>query len=310
MPILCPECGGETVDADFCDHCNAELSAPAPADVPESCPLLVAGERLTGRQRQRLTTPQAAVVVTAEDGQVWRLHWISRAEFPRWFPLIEERARHGADILPYCREIDDANGLWLAAACRGRPAQPWWTERCRNPLDEVRRLHEFAQPLARTLTELHEQNLVWLNFDPEEIEEVPTDTGSFRLCPTNLDLQVFPVGQVPKRLMVNPAFAAAEICRAQTEQIGPGTDVFHLGVFCYYWLARLLPDGFSGEGLEAFSFHLPPLRIFAHDLPPGLAHFLSRALAVDPRQRPPTPAAFMADLDEVIESIEKRWGAK
>jgi serine/threonine protein phosphatase PrpC len=310
MSIICPECGGESLDVEFCDLCNADLSPPGAVQVPETCPLLPDGERLSDRQRQRLARPEAAVVVTAEDGQVWRIHWLGRDDFPRWFPLIEERAQRGAGVLPPCRHIDDPQGLWLAVACRGRPAQPWWTERARDPLEELRRLREFVEPLARTLTQLHEQNLVWLNFDPEEIEEIPAQTeGSFLLCPTNLDLQVFPAGHFPQRLVMTPSFAAPEVFLASPEQIGPATDVFHLAMFSYYWLARLLPDGFAGEGLPAFAFHMPALRIFVHDLPPGLEAFLTRSLAQDPEQRPASPTKFLAELDETIRQIEHRWAS-
>ena len=70
MAIICPECGGESVDLEFCDLCNADLSPPTSEQVPESCPLLPTEDRLSGRQRQRLARPEWSIVVTAEDEQV------------------------------------------------------------------------------------------------------------------------------------------------------------------------------------------------------------------------------------------------
>ena len=52
------------------------------------------------------------------------MHWLGRASFRRWFPLIEERARRGVEILPPCRQIDDPPGVygWRFLAAAGRPS--------------------------------------------------------------------------------------------------------------------------------------------------------------------------------------------
>ncbi len=71
--------------------------------------------------------------------------------------------------------------------------------------------------------------------------------------------------------------------------IGPRTDVFHLALFAYYWLARMLPHGFAGEGLAAFDYQLPKLRTYAPGLPLGIAPVLARAMALDPGERHATP---------------------
>ena len=148
----------------------------------------------------------------------------------------------------------------------------------------MRRLYQFAQALAETLTELHENQPCLAQFRPRLSRGNPralagdeaSGPGSFRLCPTNLDLQVFPVGYLSATADREPGVRRAGDWPGHAEQIGPATDVFHLALFCYYWLARLLPDGFAGTGLQAFSFHMPALRIFFHDLPPGLEDVLRR----------------------------------
>src|SRR5207245_10667167 len=63
------------------------------------------------------------------------------------------------------------------------------------------------------------------------------------------------------------------------------SNVFHLALFAYYWLAGRLPEGFNGRGLEAFGFTLPPLRTFAPNLPPGIAQVLDQGLALEPARR-------------------------
>jgi protein phosphatase len=89
--------------------------------------------------------------------------------------------------------------------------------------------------------------------------------------------------------------------------LGPATDVFHLGMVAYYWIARLLPVGFFGQGLEAFGHRMPALRIFAPALPPGIASVLERALAPSPADRLSRPADFCGALAAAIDRAAKRY---
>src|SRR4029078_11322405 len=109
------------------------------------------------------------------------------------------------------------------------------------------------------------------------------------------------------RLRFRPAYAAPEICRAQAEQISPRTDVFHLALFCYCCIARLLPSGFAGAGLESFDFHFPAPRTFSPSLPPGLGDVFVRNLAIDPLARAQSPSDFMGALSGALAKIYHRW---
>src|SRR5262249_49924597 len=91
--------------------------------------------------------------------------------------------------------------------------------------------------------------------------------------------------------------------------LGPATDVFHLAAFAYYWLARLLPPGFMGAGLEAFQFAFPPLRTFCPALPPGVVPLLARGLEPEPGKRFPTPTACAAELRAALDRAERRAAA-
>jgi serine/threonine protein phosphatase PrpC len=148
---------------------------------------------------------------------------------------------------------------------------------------------------------------VWLTFDPREIEFLPaSQAAAARVRFTNMDLAIYPAGRAPEQLRVNAKYAAPEVSRFRAAEYGPATDVYHLGLFAYYWLAKLLPEGFCGSGLEQFGHALPPLRVFAPELPPGVAPVLSRALAVDPARRFPTPDAFRTEFHAAVERAARR----
>ncbi len=319
MAITCPVCGKGSCDQEFCDHCNADLSPPPVLSAPSACPFLPAGLELTAEQVSILSRPDAAVVVQGED-RCWRVHWLAPAVWEDHRQSLAERSSLGLATLPSCRVLQDGVGTWVAAETNGVPAQPWLTPAETDPIAELHRLLRFLQPLAEALSELHGHGLVWLTFDPRALEEVPPleeeepdppqpPKAGPRLRVTNLDLGVFPAGRCPERLPLKPAFAAPEVCRFQAADLGPHTDVFHLALFSYYWLAGRLPHGFSGAGLEAFHFRLPLLRIFAPNLPPGISPVLLRGLAVDPRQRQATPAEFCHQLQQAVERAEERWRA-
>jgi serine/threonine protein phosphatase PrpC len=309
MAVVCPACGGTTLDAEFCDHCNAELTPRAAAAAPTTCfltqDLTVA---LTPFQVEALAHPEAAALVETS-GQRWRLHWISQTDWPARSAALQLRVNQSCAALPPCRLIEDQAGVWLAAEVQGRRTAPWE----QMPADPRERLHslvDFLGLLAAALEELHAADLVWLTFDPAEmelLEGVPPAPARLRF--TNLDLRVFPARTNPERLEVLPTFAAPEVCRFQVDELGPRTDVFHLALFAYYWLAGLLPGGFAGRGLEAFAFAVPPLRLYAPSVPPGVARALAPALEIDPGRRYACPSEVAAALRHALEEADRRWDA-
>jgi serine/threonine protein phosphatase PrpC len=310
MPVVCPSCGGTSQDVEFCDHCNVELTSPASPLAPIACPLgpdlLVP---LTPEQGAILSHPAASVLLETPE-QLWRVHWIGSADWPILRPFLAARQALSCSCLPPCRLIEDQGGVWLAAEVAGRPAEPWRDGLATEPRERLRQLVEFLEPFAAALEELHAAGLVWLSFDPGALELLETEETGRRLRFTNLDLRIFPKGASPERLEVSTAYAAPEVCRFQVEDLGPRTDVFHLGMFAYYWLTdKLLPAGFAGSGLEAFGFALPPLRVFAPDLPPGVAPVIARAVEVEPARRTGSARAFWDALREALHEAEDRWAS-
>ena len=126
---------------------------------------------------------------------------------------------------------------------------------------------------------------------------------------TNLDLRVFPFGQCPDDLRTKAAFAAPEIARFHAEDVGPRTDVYHLALCCWYWLARMLPDGIPGAGLDAFHHELPPLRIYAPMVPEGIETVLRQGLALIAAQRFTSPSGMVEALREAVQRARtrRRW---
>src|SRR5262249_26714796 len=90
------------------------------------------------------------------------------------------------------------------------------------------------------------------------------------------------------------------------DDVGPRTDVYHLAMFTYYWLARKLPDGLPGTGLESHDFVLPFLRMFAPRMPEGIVPVVMRGTELQPRDRFATPQAFVHALDEAIINAYRR----
>lgn len=302
MAVLCPACGKTSRDPEFCDHCNADLRPQAQnAGCPPTCPIGEGGLPLTPQQQAALSRPEASILVQETD-KWWRVRWLPYSAFPRWWAAIQERLHFNSiTVLPNCCVLEQPDGAWVLAETTNRPPGPW-AERGQDPYEENRRLLCFLHPLADALEEMHEHGLLWLTFDPRHLEEGPD--GSLRLA--NLDLCVYPHGEVPDWLPLKASFAAPEVVRFRPGDIGPRTDVFHLGLFAYYWLAGLLPDGFPGEGLDSFRHKIPPLRVYAPRVPVGITRVLAQALALDPARRFASPRDFVAALEEAVDHAEQR----
>jgi serine/threonine protein phosphatase PrpC len=238
---------------------------------------------------------------------MWRLHWIAADLWPVYQAGVEARCRTQCPALAPCRVVEDEGGRWVIASASGQPAHPWLKPAADHVFGELRRLADHLDQVSSTLDALRQAGYQWLTFDPRELEYGPLD-GCLQV--TNLDVQLFPIGHCPAEVQFNARFAAPEICRFDGAQLGPGADVFHVAMLGYYWLARLLPGGFVGRGLEAFSHQVPPLRIFHPLLPGGIAPVLSRGLACQPRDRFTSPADLCAALRRAIDAAVERDGSR
>lgn len=313
MSVLCTTCGKQSQDPEFCDHCNADLGKAGQSLPPERCPLSADGTPLTTEQRHALLFPESSILVRGEEC-LWRVHWIAARDWSERSKQIEKRLALQIPALPGGRLIDDPQGRWLAFETRdGTP--PWEQAPLDDPLAELQRLSPWLHSVVHAVESLHQNSYLWLNFDPNALEDTgpldplaesltSSDRRSLRI--TNLDLELFPFQSMPERVRVHPHYAAPEVVRFRVDDIGPRTDVFHLAMLAYYWLAGQLPDGLPGNGLESCDYTLPAVRVFAPHLPEGIHPVLVRGLALNPRHRFPTPRAFAHALDEAVINAYRR----
>lgn len=308
MSVMCSMCGRESQDREFCDHCNADLGTAGQSLPPESAPVCGETVPLTLEQRHALLFPEASVRLTAGE-RGWRVHWISDIDWRDRSKKLENRLALRIAALPPGEILEDSCGRWLIFETPKEPSVPWHSSPSDDPLDELKQLSACVHSLVHALESLHQNSLVWLNFDPNMIEDVGTlgadndesASADWRLLRiANLDVDLFPFQSMPDRVRVHPHYAAPEIVQFRVDDIGPRTDVFHLGMFVYYWLSRQLPDGLPGNGLESFGYALPFLRIYAPNLPLGVVPIVARALSIRPRDRQAGPRALAHALDEAI----------
>lgn len=314
MSVQCSTCGKESRDHEFCDHCNADLGRAGQSLPPERCPLSAAGAALTAEQRHLLLFPESALLMPA-DGRIWRVHWISNYDWRERGSQIEKRLAARLPSLPQGRLSAEANGRWLIYEHAPATPPPWRQPPLADPLEELRRLSAFLHSLTAAMEPLHQQALLCLNFNPHAIEEIgPLQTAPEQSASsdwralrfTNLDVELFPFQAMPERVRVHPHFAPPEVVQFRVDDIGPRTDVFHLAAFSYYWLARLLPDGLPGAGLDAYDYALPHLRVFAPHLTEGVGPVIARGLAPEPAERQPSPQAFTHAIDDAIVNACRR----
>jgi serine/threonine protein phosphatase PrpC len=269
---------------------------------------------LTLEQRQALLFPEASVVLEA-DGRSWRVHWIAERDWDELGDQVEKRLALKLAPLPAGQVIDDPQGRWVVFELARANPPVWQQPPLDDPLAELQRLSACLHSLVHALEPLHQNSFLWLNFDPNAMEDAgpldaprewTTSADWRRLRFTNLDVELFPFQSMPERVRVHPHFSAPEVVHFRVEDVGPRTDVFHLTMFAYYWLAKKLPDGLPGGGLESYDYAPPFLRTFAPLLPVGIVPVITRGLAPSPRDRFPTPQAFVHALDEAIISAYRR----
>jgi protein phosphatase len=216
--------------------------------------------------------------------------------------LVRQRARLANPLLPVVQVFEVVGGNALVLASRMPGGQAVVSDSSISSDEHLEILTEECRLLAQALEGLHAGGLAWLEFNPGCLE-----TADSRLQITNLDLQVFRQGVLPENLVPSRLYSPPEILFYQAEQIGPATDVFQLAAHLYYRLAGLHPQGFPGDGLPAFDFAFPPLRIYCPWLPAGISPLLERALARETTARFATPGELAAAFDDACRAARSRW---
>jgi serine/threonine protein phosphatase PrpC len=304
--VRCPHCQYESTGRFFCERCHQLLPVTFQAALPPS-----------------LALPDGNTVDCSSWGGVWpadawtprpavwgdrscRVYAINRTWWRGASAVVAERAALSLEVLAPLAVVPVGEAaVVVAGALDG--ARPALLDPDPPDADAFARLDSAlaaCRLLERALTPLHAAGLVWLGFDPARLD---VSGDHVQIC--GLDLQSFPVGRLPSNLRHPPAYGAPEASAFRDEDIGPATDVFHACLYLYYRLAGLLPCGFAGQGLEAFDFDLPALRIYRPDLPVGIAPVLERGLMRDPRERFTSVAELYEALERAIGRARLRQGS-
>lgn len=300
----CPVCGLSNVVNNVCQTCDTDISKLITAPPPNTCPLADSQiAALTLEETSQLKNPWDSLVVTTNDQRHWRIHWIPEQVWHFWQPHVHHRLSCHCAALPEPQLITMPSGQWLACEISNRDVSPWTGEKSTTIMEDLRHMQNFLLQLAATFTALHETGLVWLNYHPQFLEW--SRDGKHFVC-KNMDIMAFPTGRNNRYVLVHPSYVAPEIWNLQETRLTHQTDVFHLGLTAYYWLANLLPDGFAGRGLPAFHFQIPPLRPYCPHLPTRIESCLRNCFSRLETSRPPTIQAFLDDLDYAIGKCEQR----
>ncbi|HET6879546.1 MAG TPA: protein phosphatase 2C domain-containing protein [Pirellulales bacterium] len=296
------------MDEEFCDHCNREICSDTigVASIP-SCLTFESGIQLdcSGWNQQWPSDPYDWLEAAA-NGRRFRLHGINPKDWRDVADDVERRRDVRLGVLSQIQIAALDGGAFVAA--EAMPGARRTSQESVPARDEeawpvsLDLLVDHCAKLVAAMAELHEAGYVWLNFDPNAIQ-----LGEAGSQITNLDLAVYQKGSCPPSLRISPAYSPPEVCNFIGENIGPATDVFHLAMFAYYWLAGLLPGGFPGRGLQAFDFAVPPLRIYRPGIYPHVTPAIERGLARDPEKRPATVGVFLAELREAVDLAKSRY---
>ena len=301
MALVCPRCGKLSADVNTCEHCRADLgNLPYP---PETCPVPNGQLLLSEDERRSLNDPEAYLLLPGDPGSDepwWRVRWLQDGAADDWRPTAADRERVRIPGVPRIRKVEVAEGIWIFAPTAAR--SPWFATKVGSAMQRLERVLGAVAELGDLLENLHARGIFWMNFAPAELERDPAD----RLQIVNLDLRVFPTGQAPHQLAIDPAFAVPEVVYLKGAELGPRTDVHHLSVFAYYALAGKIPDGLAGDGMEAVDFRLPALRVFVPDLPEGVQTVLDRGMAPEPHHRFATPRQFVDHLRAAFDRAGRR----
>lgn len=208
------------------------------------------------------------------------------------------RVRH-ANLCPlYEAHADGPEPYLVLALLRGPTLDAWLRERGGPlPAGEAARL---TRKLAVALAALHAAGIVHRDLKPANVlldngEPIVTDFGLARL---GGDAALTQAGVV----LGTPAYMAPEQAAGATHEVGPGADVYALGVVLYEMLAGRLPYHGSITEVLAQAARGEPAPPSTHQPATDrrLEAICLTALAKDPARRFPSMDAFAAALDAYL----------
>jgi hypothetical protein len=180
----------------------------------------------------------------------------------------------------------------------GKPMSAYLPGKKPVPLQKAAAL---VRVLARALQEAHEAGVIHRDLKPANIlisrkkEPIITDFGLARRAAAD-DQRLTQSGA----MMGTPAYMPPEQVNGDVGAMGPGCDIYSLGVILYELLAGRRPfEGPTGLLMAQIVMDPPPpLDEFRPGVDPALEAVCVKALAKRPADRYPSMRAFAAALDE------------
>lgn len=172
-------------------------------------------------------------------------------------------------------------------------------------LQPERQIALVVRKLARALSHAHKRGIVHRDLKPSNImvnsegQPVITDFGlAARMGEANIRLTQ--AGQ----LVGTPAYMSPEQANGETENIGPPTDVYSLGVILYQLLTNRLPfDGSVVKVIYMIVSEAPrPPSHYHPDVDPRLQELCLSMMAKSIDDRPPSMESVADALGEILTS--------
>jgi hypothetical protein len=197
-------------------------------------------------------------------------------------------------------DVGECDGVYYLtmAYIEGKPLSAYI--RADKPLS-AQQAAGLVRVLAKALQEAHDHGIIHRDLKPANIlmsrkkQPVVTDFGLARRA----------ASQEPRlthsgAMMGTPAYMPPEQVNGDVAAMGPGCDIYSLGVILYELLTGRRPfDGPMGALLAQIVMNPPPpLTEFRPDLDPALEAVCLKALAKRPEDRYPSMRAFGAELEK------------
>jgi serine/threonine-protein kinase len=163
----------------------------------------------------------------------------------------------------------------------------------------------IIRQVAAALQRASEASIIHRDIKPEnilitrQVEVKVADFGLSRLLNPGVDLNLTQSGMT----LGTPLYMSPEQVRGQV--VDPRSDIYSLGVTCYYMLSGQPP--FRGEtAVEVALKHCeeapPPLQSLRPDLPPSLCVLVHRLMQKDPEKRPQSGREVLNALAQDFEA--------
>jgi serine/threonine protein kinase len=224
---------------------------------------------------------------------------------PRYFPSVYHIGQVGGFPYYAMELVQGKNLAQLVEECKKEERQIPFNY-CLKIFIEV----------ANAIGKAHAANIVHRDLSPKNImitnEDVPKilDFGIAKHVKHRSDDQTFRnLGEVAEtgQKIGAPLFMSPEQHSGDVDSVDFSTDVYSLAATMFFVLTQEYP--FTGNTLaeiaeKAFSPERPHVSKYRPDVPARLDSLLTRALAVNPKDRHQTMAEFADDLSEVLRVID------